>query len=65
MNETKKTFHPGQTVQTKIIRHVELWGKRWPVVVREIRKVVAVEPQGIVLDDSLYYAESWLTPVSS
>ncbi|RIV21408.1 hypothetical protein DYU11_18555 [Fibrisoma montanum] len=56
-------FKPGQQVRTRVIRHIFMWGKRWPIAVNEVRKVVRVEPQGILLDDNLYYAASWLTPI--
>ncbi len=55
-----ETLKPGDNVVTKTIRRVWLWGKLWPVLDRHIGLVVAVEPQGILLNDGLYYPVSEL-----
>lgn len=58
---SKPKLKKGDRVKTASLRHVLVYGKRYPAVDRHLAIVVSVEPQGVLLNDDLYYPESELT----
>lgn len=55
-------FKAGDLVVVHKKRFINVFGKYWPVINRRYAIVIAVEPQGILLNDGLYYSADELKP---